>query len=562
MRGPRQEPVFTSQSRGNNPDNAKETTENSAQRNLNTGEISPRSTTGLFGGTLTNTQWLFVMALGLAGVALRIWDTSLYGPGIHSDSTVYLSAAKSLAAGSGYRDFSGAQLTIFPPVFPAIVAIISLFGFDIVTAARYVNAGVFGGLVTIFGVAMFATVRLRSLAAVATVTVLASPSLAYVTAYATSEPIYLLFSFIYLRLLATALSTANFRPLLWAAFVAALCVMTRYVGVTLIATGGLLLLVQPHIGFWFRIRRGLIFGVLAALPLAAWLLRNMLIKGNLAGTRLPSKATLSESIDQVTDTLASWLLPGVDLSNGLASWLVAVALIVLAGMLIFAFWQARPIENRRDFTHVLPECLYTVIFLVFLVVSSTILPLNPLHDRLISPVFLPLFFLGFIALDRIVVKLLPRFAYRHVAILPSVAISLWLIFLPLAKSYTDIERRLSNGAGGFATKAWDIELMRYLKGKKLRGVVYCNSPEALYHHTGIICIATPSLRNYGTSIDVSEQQIAGLHRSIKNHKAAFLIWFENYKNPYRASLPQLKKVLRLVPMRQFDGGTLYTMFPR
>ncbi len=58
------------------------------------------------------------IAAGIAGVLLCLVCTSRYGVGVSPDSANYLSAARSLLSGTGFRYCDGGIYTHWPPLFP------------------------------------------------------------------------------------------------------------------------------------------------------------------------------------------------------------------------------------------------------------------------------------------------------------------------------------------------------------------------------------------------------------------------------------------------------------
>lgn len=118
------------------------------------------------------------------------WIATRHGPGMSPDSVTYLSAARNLAAGHGYTDFTGQALTTFPPGYPALVAVLHVLGFSIATAARVVNAVSFGAVVLLAGTLIRRHTSSRAVALGATALVAVSPALINIASNAWSEPLF------------------------------------------------------------------------------------------------------------------------------------------------------------------------------------------------------------------------------------------------------------------------------------------------------------------------------------------------------------------------------------
>ena len=85
-------------------------------------------------------RWcIFFALLGMAGLLLA----TRLGIGLSTDSAVYIGAARNLESGRGltvpFGREIGAPLTIAPPLFSAMLAMIGFFGLDPLTGARWLN---------------------------------------------------------------------------------------------------------------------------------------------------------------------------------------------------------------------------------------------------------------------------------------------------------------------------------------------------------------------------------------------------------------------------------------
>ena len=95
---------------------------------------------------------IFLAALAVVG-SLLVWlATSSYGPGLSTDGARYLSTAESIAAGRGITDYLGLPLVNWPPLYPFILAAVSLMtGLDVLIAAQIVNILAFGAIIYLGG---------------------------------------------------------------------------------------------------------------------------------------------------------------------------------------------------------------------------------------------------------------------------------------------------------------------------------------------------------------------------------------------------------------------------
>src|SRR5262249_33450490 len=156
--------------------------------------------------------------------------------GLSPDSVKYIGAARNLADGRGYT-FCGQPLTQFPPLYPALVALPSLFGLDAWPAARWLSAVFFAGQLLIAGWAIHRyTDRAIIWPLLLSALTLLSMPLIYIHSYAWSEPPFNLLALGMLILLSIYLDNPRRIWLVLAALAAALAFLTRYVGPALIGT--------------------------------------------------------------------------------------------------------------------------------------------------------------------------------------------------------------------------------------------------------------------------------------------------------------------------------------
>lgn len=81
-----------------------------------------------------------LLILSLIAILLVLLSTSRYGVGLSPDSAIYISVAKNLLSGNGYREFGGIPFVNWAPLFPTLLAILGLLGISPLDGARLINA--------------------------------------------------------------------------------------------------------------------------------------------------------------------------------------------------------------------------------------------------------------------------------------------------------------------------------------------------------------------------------------------------------------------------------------
>ena len=230
-------------------------------------------------------------ALG-AGLVLARQIT--WGVGLGPDGINYVAIARNLLAGQGFTDFDGGVSTLWPPLWPLLLAASGLGILDPIRVAGPLNAAFFALTVLVLGRYLERRLESRFVARWATLAFALSAPLAEVSRQAMSEPAFLLFTTLALvaadrffeRGVDSGAGGNRGRSLLLrAALWSALAWLTRYLGVALVASVGLLLLLRRRGTTPPRTRwadAGL-YTAIAAAPMALWLFRNLRSTGSPTG---------------------------------------------------------------------------------------------------------------------------------------------------------------------------------------------------------------------------------------------------------------------------------------
>lgn len=121
-------------------------------------------------------------------------STSRYGAGLSPDSVGYIGTARNLTIGAGFNSYDGAPVVVWPPLYPALLALVSgIFKGDPLFLANVLNALIFGLIVYVGGVLTFKHLStFPALAFVGTLAILVSIPLFQVSVMAWSEPLFIL----------------------------------------------------------------------------------------------------------------------------------------------------------------------------------------------------------------------------------------------------------------------------------------------------------------------------------------------------------------------------------
>ena len=301
---------------------------------------------------------LLIALAALLGAGLALARVAApYAPGITLDSMRYIAAARTLQAGEGITDAGGTHYTDWPPFYPIALAAAGLGWADPLDVAGPLNAAALA--LAIFAVGRYLRRRLASrfLVAWACLMIACSAGLAGWAAWAMSDLLFILLTTLALISADDYLHKRKTAALAWAAIFGALASQTHYIGAAVPAAIGLALLLQRGASAVGRVGRAAAVSLAAALPMAAWLIRNQIVAGDVRIRVEPIGIFTAKPLLDALSAMRDWAyidLSGLgarwqfldalplDALNGAAALLLAAALaFVIAALAVAArrFWR-------------------------------------------------------------------------------------------------------------------------------------------------------------------------------------------------------------------------------
>lgn len=488
---------------------------------------------------------------------LILVGTSRYGVGLVTDSAFYLSTAESLLAGQGYWTFQGHAFLRFAPFYPTLLALTGLAGHDLFAIARWMDVLCFGLLNLVVASWLFARLRSGVIALAVSVSILCSVPLQSVFYSALSEPLFILFTTVSLLDLDAFLRTERDLTLSRAALFAGLAWLTRYAGIALILTGGVILLTRRGAGLSRRMRDASLFAFISMIQSAPWLARNYLQSHQVMGHRLMPEATFAASMYHLADTISSWLVP-VRFPSGVKVFTLGVAVL-------FACYASRHIvnENRRRTRGALPGSaplavwfVFPLVYVVLLIATSlTWVATEEPNNRYLAPLYIPLALGLALLLDRDNTPT-QRPGWKRAVVY---VLFLWLLY-PVTYSVRRAWVYATSGPGEFSTRAWrESDLMRYLGQHPLGASGFTNEPYAVYLLTRQALGESPTQRWF-RSVE-SPDYPSQMDLELRAGRSVSLVWFQRSTREDLFSLDELRKRYRLEAVASLDDGVVYVVRP-
>ena len=254
--------------------------------------------------------------------------TSGYGPGLDPDSMAYAGAATSLSHGRGLQvplgkweqPDSTVELTLWPPAFPAAMAIPQSLGVSPNLSARLVLAASAAATLALTGLILGGALSIPALVVALTV-ILITPSFVAVHLSVLSEPLFIA------ALALTLFSMVRGRPVTAAAG-ATLAVMTRYAGAAAAIATAIWFLFFDRGDLKRRFARAAISSAPAALAFTLWLIHNSQVKVVQSGIAVGYHGGIASTLREGIETILSWVAPGATVAA--AGFIAFIALVALA----------------------------------------------------------------------------------------------------------------------------------------------------------------------------------------------------------------------------------------
>ena len=427
---------------------------------------------------------LLLAGLGALGAGAVLASTSVWGAGAGSDEAMYLFMAENLAAGRGFVDFYGYTTAHWPPLFPALLALSGLAGIEPLAAARFINAAAFGATVFVFGRFLDSKCGARTSTLAGTAAVLASPILTDMSSQALSDPLFLLFALLALVQLDRFQREGGTRALVLCGVFSALCVSTRYMGLSVLATGAVVILLWAPGKPAVRLGAVCAYLSLSVPPLAAWLWRNLALTGTLTGPRGVSAHSPLAILRMFADTMQLEILPFRAVLFRVSETAVrfgdAALLALAAGLGWAAAFRRRSIgrllerlESASLVTMVMFAAAYSAL-LLFMGSATEIA--DPARGRYVAPAQICVLFIVAVLWDRAALRGRTK----------NVLAGCFAVFVAIsaAMSADGLVRGWREGHS-YTSRVWtESETMRWMEENIDGGRIYSNMPDAIYVRTG------------------------------------------------------------------------------
>ena len=436
-------------------------------------------------------------AFGLAGFGLILLVTSRYGAGVSGDAVDYLSTADSLKRGAGFSDFTGEAYIYWPPLYPLLLAGLSLIlGLDTFLVGGWLNAVCFGGIVMLAGI-LFRKILNKSpfwffwgLLVVTT----ALP-LIQLAANILSDALFIVLVLLYALWGRAYLNDPEPKRLLLLSLLAAVAALLRWHGVLMAVSVVVLVLIAKRRNFKIALRDAAWSGALVTFPFGVWVFgRNYRLFGSVMGYRDTGEISILYNLQDAFQKMSHWFLPDQILSK-------VSPLVLLSGAVILLLLVAR--QSGRQFilqlfsTDNLPWVIFFALDFCFIMLTSIAYDHAAYFD---DRYYAPLFVFVVLLMGQILQTFAEKFGHIQWAIaarwLFMLALSLWLLY-PAHRLYKYVVVSRSQGEPTYniynSEHFRESALVAQLLNPSFDATqpLYSNYPAAVYFYTRHTTLRAP-----------------------------------------------------------------------
>ena len=501
--------------------------------------------------------WL-LGGVGTGSIILREFNSGVI---LERDSPLYISVARNLLEGAGFIDLYGNNLITAAPLFTVVVALVSSVGIDAITAAAYANAVIFGLITVATTTWLRRHIESRFLILWAGCAVILSVLLARSSAAVLTDSLFILLVILSLAALDRFLDTSRRSALVLAAIWTALACLTRYIGVTVLITGWLILLMQSDSPIRQKAKHLAVYSAIAMAPVSGWMLHTYYVSGLLFKSH-PTGWSLPISLDRSSTIFTQWVFgnTGFEYLDALSKRILDISLLrnptspaifLKASLLIvvaIGIGYGVVCLRRSGYLQSLNMITVSGVFiLVYVLGWAILLPAADiwLPDRYLAPIYVPILAAFLVVLSEFLRWISSR---RLMRLLSAFSLCTWLI-LQGSATYEDIRYWLDSRNEN-TSRHQASEVLNYIKSNPLTGHIISNNSGRI--HLAMYDPKSP-VKYYGMLRDIDDTERWQVFReNVDSYIVIFNIEMDRY--PYE--LGDLLELPELEILAVLEDGTI------
>ena len=506
---------------------------------------------------------LFLFFSILFSTVVAFISIAKYGASVSGDGVIYLSVADNLVAGKGFIDHTGAPLIWFPPLYPIILAFFKkISGADILVVGT--NFQIFLLAINIFLAGIIFQLSFPKNPGYKYLGILfliTSDTFLHQHLGIITEPLFISLSLIFILSAGVYLENGSKLALPLMIISAALASLARWVGLSLVLLGGVVILYKYKKNLRLFFRDALLFGFLASLPLIVWSVGHNLAKyGTLWGAAgIESVPALNLKLSLIK--IIHWFLPFYPAKNPF----IGHPYIIL-GSIAFLLMIFNKKENWRVwFNEFQNPFIFSAIFFGAIYLSALIFTVSTYdHISLLSTRYYPILIQPILLLIFISIKtlILPHLKTR-IWLFASIGFLLVWSLYPLRSIYKFVQetRKAEFSWGKYQELNWNSTLYHETEIFSQLDQRLATNPDLMIYsnYTDVVWLFNRARVNMlpTTPPDVPDEVLIAKNQNFFAKKESYIAWFTPNAYEHIVPIEILAQILPLELVYQDDAGQLY-----
>lgn len=488
------------------------------------------------------THWDALPAAALAFVWIAFY-TAHGGIGISPDSVAYLSTANHFSETAQFTDYNNLPLVNFPLGYPLFLGLIKLIFFTgVIEAAPIINSLILASVLYTCSYLLY-QIKIKNgfYRLLILCLILSSPGIVEVYTMLWSETLFVLLGLFFVVAFLHYLENEQLKWLIIASAIATLACFVRYIGITWLITGGVLIMFNIQINWRKKFKHlGWMALVGCSLPLLN-ILRNHWQTTTLAGVRQASLNSFNTNLHDFIQVLGYWFPTG---ENDSAFTIIAIGFVLL--MMVCLLLGYRLLQQQYFNSAITILCVFVLVYSGAMLIIASFSRFETLSSRLLIPLYIPL------------VLLIAHCFYRWIQASHSYqkwlfygAFSVWCLII--GHHHYQAHQFNWEGIGyagipGYTDDHWkQSPLLQFMKAhhNSYQAPIYSNANDAVFFLANIKASPLPHK-------DLTEEIAPFL-----KHQSIYLVWFEYGKNPDLIDDVYIKQHFKEAKEWQFKDGSIF-----
>ncbi|MEO8768790.1 MAG: hypothetical protein ABI402_01850 [Ferruginibacter sp.] len=477
----------------------------------------------------------------VVGFTIIFLFTRHSGVGIEPDGVAYITTVENFHSSGKLADFTKQAMVEFPLFYPLFLnSIYWLTGIKPLFFGAILNAWLFAVIIYLSGCIMeYFSFKSKWYKCAILSCIVLSPALLEVYSMLWSETIFILWLLLFMIAMRSYFQSYSRKALAAAAIIASIASVTRYAGVTIIGTGGILLLLDMKIPLRQKATNIILYAAISPVLLIINLIRNHSVGSSFTGLRERSITSLSANSHDAGVVLYDWLPFLHEHHNG-TGVLVILLIAIPSIVLIKQFLKDHRLSSYEN----IAAC-FSIIYLLFIIVIASISRFEQLNSRFLSPLFIPLLW----CCSKPIIYFSNKMKKKWMIVL-GIIIFACFQYGQLAADYETWDGVKDAGIPGYAEDQWTLsETVLYIQKDsipfKKDYTIYSNANDAVYFFT----------RREGKFLP--HKELPDRINEFVNDHHCYVVWFDDGDNTDLVGKDFITNVKKMKLLKQFSDGAIY-----